>query len=119
MADLVGHQSWVKALCVHPNGRFILSAGDDKTIRVWDLSSLSSTKSVQCIKVLSGHDGFINDLNFASLKEENAELMKDETDLGKDKSKEDLHKEVLAVIESRMRCLMVSGGVDSTVKVWS
>lgn len=116
IADLVGHQSWVKTLCVHPNGRFIFSAGDDKTIRVWDLESLSSTRTVQCIKVYSGHEGFITDLSFATEKQEKSnEESKEEST----KSKEELHKELLAYIESNMRCLVVSGGVDSAVKVWT
>lgn len=33
----VGHDNWVTDLCFHPNGKFLLSVSDDKTMRAWDL----------------------------------------------------------------------------------
>jgi platelet-activating factor acetylhydrolase IB subunit alpha len=35
---LVGHDSWVQDLIFHPGGRYLLSVGDDCTVRCWDLS---------------------------------------------------------------------------------
>merc|ERR1719411_796036 len=35
---LKGHDNWVRGLCWHPAGKFLLSCADDKTIRVWDLA---------------------------------------------------------------------------------
>jgi platelet-activating factor acetylhydrolase IB subunit alpha len=35
---LVGHDSWVQDLGFHPGGRYLLSVGDDCTVRCWDLS---------------------------------------------------------------------------------
>ena len=35
---LVGHDNWVRGLVFHPGGKYLISVGDDKTIRCWDLS---------------------------------------------------------------------------------
>lgn len=35
---LIGHESWVQDLTFHPGGRYLVSVGDDCTIRCWDLS---------------------------------------------------------------------------------
>ncbi|CUM66456.1 uncharacterized protein PRCAT00004120001 [Priceomyces carsonii] len=116
IADLVGHQSWVKALAIHPNGRIIFSAGDDKVIKVWDLESLNSNGSVRCISSLSGHDGFINDLDFAKFDMVDLEPPKyDEVPFNKKK----YYEELMKIIEKKMKCLLVSGAVDCTVKLWN
>lgn len=40
----VGHDGWVQGLTFHPCGKFLLSAADDHTMRVWDL------KTGRCLK---------------------------------------------------------------------
>lgn len=35
---LKGHDNWVRSLCWHPAGKYIISCADDKSIRVWDLA---------------------------------------------------------------------------------
>jgi platelet-activating factor acetylhydrolase IB subunit alpha len=40
----VGHDGWVQAVTFHPCGKFLLSAADDHTLRVWDL------KTGRCLK---------------------------------------------------------------------
>lgn len=107
IADFVGHLSWVKALDVHPNGRFILSGADDKTIKVWDLQSLGETAKITCVKTLSGHEGFVNSIHFAKFELETPGNKAEET-------REDL----MAAIQKSMRCLFVSGGTDNTVRLW-
>ncbi|KAK9477118.1 WD40-repeat-containing domain protein [Lipomyces japonicus] len=42
---LDGHENWVRAVEFHPAGRFVVSAGDDKTIRCWDLTKSGPTTS--------------------------------------------------------------------------
>jgi len=37
--DLVGHADWVTACAVTPDGRRMVSASDDQTLKVWDLES--------------------------------------------------------------------------------
>lgn len=103
ISNLLGHTSWVKALAIHPNGRFIFSASDDKTIKIWDLETLIDDGSVKCINTLTSHDGFVTCIDFAGIELD--EIPKDE-------------QQLLSVIESKMRCIFVSGGVDNTVKLW-
>lgn len=107
IADFVGHLSWVKTLDVHPNGRFIISGADDKTIKVWDLQSLAETGKTACVKTLSGHEGFVNSIHFARF-----EWAASGTKL--ENTRDNLMKE----IQKNMRCLFVSGGTDSTVRLW-
>lgn len=35
---LFGHDNWVRGLAFHPGGRYLMSVGDDRTIRCWDLA---------------------------------------------------------------------------------
>lgn len=98
--DLVGHQSWVKLVETHPNGRFIISGADDKTVKVWDIASLVDEGKVTCVKTLHAHDGFVNAVHFARFEM---------AGLGDD---------ALKLIEKSMRCLFFSAGTDNTVRLW-
>lgn len=95
--DILGHQSWVKDLDVHPNERFLFSASDDKSIRIWDFAALESG-SVACIRTLLAHTGFVNAVHFARF----------ELELTDQQAR-----------EKAMRCLFVSAATDNTVKLWS
>jgi WD40 repeat protein len=41
VSTLEGHSRFVKSVCVTPDGKHALSGSDDKTVRVWDLSSVA------------------------------------------------------------------------------
>ena len=110
LADMVGHLSWVKTIWVHPNGKFIFRAGDDKQIKIWDLSTLETGRILN-VRTLNGHEGFVNDIALApypaKLGLEGAAL--DET----------AFEQAMSALEDKMRCIFVSGGLDSSLKVWS
>jgi len=106
IADLVGHLSWVKSLDIHPNGRFLISGADDKTINIWDLKSLTDTGKISVMKLLSGHEGFVNSVHFAKFE------------LDKSGNKEDTRENLITAIQKSMRCLFVSGGTDNSVRLW-
>jgi len=38
LISLQGHGNWVRDLTFHPNGKFLISVSDDRSVRVWDLS---------------------------------------------------------------------------------
>ena len=38
LATFVGHDNWVRSLAIHPTGKYLYSASDDKSIRIWDLN---------------------------------------------------------------------------------
>ncbi|KAG7194975.1 protein with putative role during mitosis [Scheffersomyces spartinae] len=118
VVELLGHVSWVKSLCVHPNGKYIFSAGDDKTIRVWDLSTLSVGGKVRNIKTLKAHEGFINDIDFASCMglEQEVALARKKGKTYANRSEE--HEELEKIIELKMRHMFISGGVDNLVNFW-
>jgi platelet-activating factor acetylhydrolase IB subunit alpha len=58
---LVGHDNWIRALLFHPGGKYLLSCGDDKTIRCWDL-----TQEGKCVKVVdNAHEHFVTKMRWA------------------------------------------------------
>lgn len=105
IADLLGHQSWIRAIEIHPNGRYLLTGSDDKTVKVWDLENLPGLTKPTCVRTLASHDGFVNTINFASII----------SPMRPPKTEEEASK----FIELNMRCLFASAGTDNTVKIWS
>lgn len=57
--SLIGHDNWVRGVVFHPGGKFLVSASDDKTLRVWDL------KNKRCMKTLEAHKHFCTSLGKA------------------------------------------------------
>ncbi|KAI5959515.1 LIS1 [Candida pseudojiufengensis] len=109
ITTLTGHQSWVKCIEIHPNGRFIFSGSDDKTIKIWDLNDLNNSGNIGVIRSLSNNEGFLNDLDFARLTKSKNSSVND---------KILTHEEILKDIEIRIRCMLVSGGTDNIIRLW-
>lgn len=118
VVELLGHVSWVKRICVHPNGKYIFSAGDDKTIRVWDLSTLSVGGKVRNIKTLKGHEGFINDINFASCLGLHVAISEAQKKGKTYATAREEHEDLEKIIELKMRHMFVSGGADNVANYW-
>ena len=53
--DTGGHRAFIKDLAFTPDGQFVVSASDDKTIRIWDWQSGAT------LRTLRGHLGDGND----------------------------------------------------------
>ncbi|KAL7563657.1 hypothetical protein ACA910_013393 [Epithemia clementina (nom. ined.)] len=52
------HENWVRAVLIHPSGQYIISAADDKSIRVFDI------KAQRCLRSLEhAHDHFITSID--------------------------------------------------------
>ena len=51
MLDTGGHQANIWSMAYTPDGRYLISAGDDKAVRVWDLKE---NKAVRTIRRQSG-----------------------------------------------------------------
>lgn len=53
VAVFTAHENWVKGVVIHPSGNYIISGGDDRTIRVFDI------KASRCLRTLeNAHNHF-------------------------------------------------------------
>lgn len=59
-ATQLGHDNWVRGVLFHPSGKLLLSVGDDKTLRVWDLVER------RCLKSLQAHEHFVTCIAMAA-----------------------------------------------------
>lgn len=52
------HENWVKSVLIHPSGNYILSCGDDKTIRVFDIKANRNLRTLE-----KAHDHFVTSIS--------------------------------------------------------
>ncbi|MEW6732832.1 MAG: serine/threonine-protein kinase [Acidobacteriota bacterium] len=115
---LRGHELSVNALAVSPSGDLLASASSDGTARIWDLSSESE------IANFNNHEGSLRAVAFAPngkwlavANDANIELW----DINA-RRRLTLLKEHVRLVEavefSRDNSLIISGGVDETVRFW-
>jgi platelet-activating factor acetylhydrolase IB subunit alpha len=103
---LLGHDNWVNALVFHPGGRYLLSVADDKTLRCWDLS-----QDGKCVQVVeSVHEHFITCLKWAPA---NTRAVSEHGENNRTPG-----KGTKASSDVQFRCMIVTGSVDMTLKVF-
>lgn len=102
---LEGHENWVRAIVFHPGGKYLLSAGDDKSIKCWDL--LQGGKCVRTIE--SAHDHFICALKWAP------------SAVTKQTTNGDINTGSIAannIDPRRIRCLVASASSQLDIRLW-
>jgi len=104
---LIGHDNWVRGLVFHPGGKYLISVGDDKTIRCWDLSQ--EGRLVKTIDEAHGH--FVSCIRWApnvvnDVAAENVEATTNGVSKKKDAGK------------FRIRCAIATGSADLCVRVF-
>lgn len=100
----VGHDNWIRALAFHPNGKYLLSASDDKTIRVWDLSLGKLHKTIDA------HEHFVSCMSWGRTVTGAGAATPHPNGLGADKASGG--KEVKKRVN-----VLATGSVDQTIKV--
>ncbi|KAK9457469.1 WD40-repeat-containing domain protein [Dipodascopsis uninucleata] len=96
---LEGHDNWIRDLVFHPGGKYILSVGDDKTIRCWDL-----TQNGSCVRTIeNAHDQFINSIKWAEPVDN---IIK--TNASGEST----------IDFKNIRCILATSSVDLDIKLW-
>ncbi|KAG5634537.1 protein with putative role during mitosis [Sphagnurus paluster] len=95
-----GHDNWVRALAFHPSGKYLLSASDDKTIRVWELST------GRCMKTVDAHNHFVTTLAWGR-----------QSTSGVTGAANGDGEGALSDAEKLVN-VVATGSVDQTVKIW-
>jgi platelet-activating factor acetylhydrolase IB subunit alpha len=99
-----GHDNWIRALAFHPSGKYLLSASDDKTIRVWELST------GRCIKTVDAHNHFVTTLAWGRQPVSSASAVPQVNGTtGEGNASAEPEKLVNVV---------ATGSVDQTIKIW-
>jgi WD40 repeat protein len=116
---LAGHSSWVINVAYSPNGQQLASASDDKTIKIWDVSS------GQLLKSLTGHSSVVNSVAYSLNGQQLASASFDNTIKIWDVSSGQLLKTltghsdaVYSVAYSPNGQQLASASVDKTIKIW-
>lgn len=114
-----GHQKDVRDVAIAPDNRFVLSASDDETCRLWDL------RSGECLRVFRGHANRVNALDTFG---DGARFISGGSDgtlriwnLATGKCERTLpgHGDRISSVKiTPNRQFIVSGSADKTVRVW-
>jgi len=116
---LPGHDAGIYGMAWSPDGRFLASASEDKTIRIWNVEDGAMTRQ------LEGHEGFVECVSWSPEGNALASGSQDNTvrlwEIKSDTFTKILgrHEDnVLSVAWSSDKHLLASGSIDRSTKVW-
>ena len=98
---LKGHSSMVHAIAISPDGQFIASGSNDKTIKLWQVGTGKLVR--QLGRWSSSHSSMIDSVAFSPISSN----LSSQGDSGKSAGVADLNRGILA-----------SGSWDNTIKLW-
>ena len=104
MSNQAGHDNWVRALVFHPSGKYLLSASDDGTIRVWELAT------GRCVKTVQAHSHFVTCLAWGRQLASSGAAKTNGAEKDGEREREREREKVVNVV--------ATGSVDQTVKIW-
>ena len=111
---LVGHDNWVRGIVYHPGGIYLLSVGDDKTIRCWDL-----TQGGKCVRTIDdAHGHFVSDIRWAPSPSKNLGPAHNMSTNGNTTDGVVARHEAAASTTS-IRCVVATASVDLNVHVFT
>lgn len=113
-----GHEGWVYQAIVSPDGRFGISGGEDKAIRIWDLETQQEQR------VLNGHDGSVFGLAISadgkllasSDKSKSIRLWNFET--GEQIAELTGHEDAVSELAFLPDGRLLAAGFDETLRIW-
>ncbi|KAI9714325.1 MAG: protein with putative role during mitosis [Bogoriella megaspora] len=111
---LVGHDNWVRGLVFHPGGKYLLSVGDDKTLRCWDLS-----QEGKCVKTLEdAHAHFVSCIRWAPSRTKESVTTNGDGANGAPNGIATKAADA-ATAKANINCVIATGSVDLNVRVFA
>ncbi|PWA55056.1 dynein regulator LIS1 [Artemisia annua] len=105
VAELKAHTDFVRSFAVHPSLPYVLSASDDKTIKLWDWE-----KGWECTKTFEGHEHYVMQVAF-NPRDTNAFAS-----VSLDSTIKVLYLHNPTIVHYRL--YFITGSDDYTAKVW-
>jgi WD40 repeat protein len=116
---LTGHSSWVYAIALSPDGKYLISASSDDTLKVWDW------QTGEKVRTLTGHSSSVYAIAFSvdgkyliSGSSDDTLKVWDWQTGEKVRTLTGHNKSVLAIAFSADGKYLISGSSDDTLKVW-
>ena len=117
--ELRGHERWVLALAVSPDGKQLLSGSDDQTLRVWDLEKSGTSR------ILRRFDSAVTALAFGRVSSQIAvgtwdgQLILCDTKSGKTLREFSEHRETITALAfDPSGTYLASGSADDRMIIW-
>ncbi len=115
------HPPEVRSVACSPDGKYVLSGGADKTLRLWDAATGKEVRS------FTGHTGAVTvarfgrkRMNFVASASTDGTLRMWDFESGKEDRKIAAHeKEILCLAVSQDRPFAATGSADKTLKIWN
>jgi WD40 repeat protein len=110
---LKGHTEWINTMVINEKSNELISASDDKTIKIWD------KKTGLCKRTLTGHTDWVYSL---VINNETGELISGSKDLktGECKKKLEGHTDMIdSLVINHKGNELISGSSDKTIKFWN